>query len=135
MPEEIGASNQEWSTAVSIFYATYVFFETPWALLLKKLTPRYVVTGLCIVWSLVTVFSGFITNINGLYAVRLILGACEAGLFPSLSLYLAMVYRREEQAKRVSYLFVATALAGAFGGILAWGILHMDGTAGMSGWK
>lgn len=135
MPEDIRANNQEFSTAVSIFYATYVTFETPWALALKKLTPRYVITGLCMVWSLVTVFSGFIDNIGGLYATRLILGTCEAGLFPSLNLYLTMVYRREEQAKRVSYLFVSTALAGAFGGILAWGILFMDGTQGIAGWR
>ncbi|KAL0256465.1 hypothetical protein SLS55_008860 [Diplodia seriata] len=106
MPEDIGASSQEFSTAVSIFYATYVAFETPWAVLLKKLTPRLLMTGLCIVWSLVTIFSGFIQNIGGLYATRLILGACEGGLFPGLNLYLTMVYRREEQAKRVSYLWV-----------------------------
>ncbi|KAL1630187.1 hypothetical protein SLS54_001047 [Diplodia seriata] len=106
MPEDIGASSHEFSTAVSIFYATYVAFETPWAVLLKKLTPRLLMTGLCIVWSLVTIFSGFIQNIGGLYATRLILGACEGGLFPGLNLYLTMVYRREEQAKRVSYLWV-----------------------------
>ncbi|PGH09856.1 hypothetical protein AJ79_05582 [Helicocarpus griseus UAMH5409] len=135
MPEDIGASSQQFSTAVSIFYATYVTFETPWALALKKFTPRFVITGLCIVWSLATIFSGFIVNVGGLYAVRLILGACEAGLFPSLNLYLTMVYRREEQAKRVSYLFVSTAIAGAFGGILAYGILFMDGIGGYAGWR
>lgn len=91
-------------------------FETPWAVLLKKLTPRVVITMLCLVWSLVTIFSGFIENVAGLYATRLILGACEGGLFPGLNLYLTMVYKREEQAKRVSYLFVCAALSGAFGG-------------------
>jgi MFS family permease len=135
MPEAIGATTNQFSTAVSIFYATYVTFETPWAILLKKLTPRYVITGLCMVWSLTTIFSGFITNIGGLYATRLILGACEAGLFPSLNLYLTMIYRREEQAKRVSYLFVCAALSGAFGGLLAYAILFMDGVAGVAGWR
>lgn len=135
MPEAIGASAQEFSTAVSIFYATYVTFETPWAVLLKKLTPRILMTSLCVVWSLVTIFSGFIQNIGGLYATRLILGACEGGLFPGLNLYLTMVYRREEQAKRVSYLFVCTAIAGAFGGLLAYAILHMDGVGNYAGWR
>lgn len=135
MPEAIGASTDQFSTAVSIFYATYVTFETPWAVLLKKLTPRYVITGLCVVWSLITIFSGFINNVAGLYATRLLLGACEAGLFPSLNLYLTMIYKREEQAKRVSYLFVCTALSGAFGGLLAYAILLMDGVAGVAGWR
>ena len=135
MPEDIGASTQQFSVAVSIFYATYVTFETPFAVLLKRLTPRYLITGLSTVWSLVTIFSGFIQSPGSLYATRLILGVCEAGLFPALNIYLTMVYRREEQAKRVSYLFVCTAISGAFGGLLAYGILKMDGVAGMAGWR
>jgi len=135
MQKDIHASTQQFSTAVSIFYATYVAFETPWAVLLKKLTPRVVIAGLCLVWALTTIFSGFITNVPGLYAARLILGVCEGGLFPSLNLYLTMVYRREEMAKRVSYLFVCAALAGAFGGLMAYGILHMNGVANYAGWR
>lgn len=135
MPQDIGATTQEFSTAVSIFYATYVAFEAPWAIMMKKLTPRVLLTTLCIVWSLTTIFSGFITNIAGLYVARLVLGACEGGLFPGLNLYLTMVYKREEQAKRVSYLFVCTALSGAFGGLLAYVLLKMDGVAGYAGWR
>jgi MFS family permease len=135
MPADIHASAAEISTAVSIFYATYVACEAPWAILLKKLTPRFLITALCIVWSLTTIFSGFISSIAGMYVARLILGACEGGLFPGLNLYLTMVYKREEQAKRVSYLFVCTALSGAFGGLLAYVILKMDGVGGFAGWR
>lgn len=135
MPEDIGASPKEFSTAISIFYATYVAFEPPWTIMMKWMTPRILLTSLCVVWSLATIFSGFITNVAGLYTVRLILGACEAGLFPALNLYLTMVYKRQEQATRVSYLFVCTAIAGAFGGLLAYCILKMDGVAGVAGWR
>lgn len=135
MPEDIGATTNQFATAVSIFYATYVTFETPFAIMLKKVTPRVMLSFLCVVWSLVTIFSGFIHSVGGLYATRLILGACEAGLFPGLNLYLTMVYRREEQAKRVAYLFSCTALSGAFGGLLAYGLLKMDGVAGYAGWR
>ena len=135
MPEDIGASDNQFSIAVSIFYVTYVLFESPWAVLMKKLTPRNILTGLCVVWSLTTVFSGFIQSVGSLYATRLILGACEAGLFPCLNLYLTMVYRREEQAKRVSYLLSCAAISGAVGGLLAYAILHMDGIGGKAGWR
>lgn len=133
--EDIGGGEKEFTIAVSIFYATYVAFETPGSVLMKIITPRVMLTGLCTVWSLTTVFTGFIHNVGGLYATRLILGACEAGLFPCLNLYLTMVYRREEQAKRVAYLFCCTALAGAFGGLLAYGLLNMDGLSGYEGWR
>jgi MFS family permease len=135
MPEDINASDSQFSTAVSIFYVTYVLFESPWAVLMKKLTPRNILTGLCIVWSLTTIFTGFIESVGSLYATRLILGACEAGLFPCLNLYLTMVYRREEQAKRVSYLMSCAAISGAVGGLLAYGLLQMDGIGGKAGWR
>ncbi|CCC07603.1 hypothetical protein SMACR_08146 [Sordaria macrospora] len=135
MPEDIHATPAQFSTVVSVFYATYVAFEAPWAILLKRLTPRVMLTTLCVVWSLTTILSGFITNIGGLYAARLVLGMCEGGLIPGLNLYLTMVYKREEQAKRMSYLFVYTAIAGAFGGLLAYLILKMDGIGGQAGWR
>ena len=89
----------------------------------------------CVIWSLTTVFSGFIQSVGSLYATLLILGACEARLFPCLNLYLTMVYRREEQAKRVSYLLSCAAILGAVGGLLAYAILHMDGIGGKAGWR
>ena len=75
MTQDIHASATEFSTAVSIFYATYVVLESPWAILMKRLTPRYILIGLCFVWSIVTIFTGFIESVGALYATRLILGA------------------------------------------------------------
>jgi MFS family permease len=135
MLTDIHSTNQQFSTAVSIFYATYATFESPTAILMKKLTPRVILTVLCGVWSLTTIFTGFVHSIGGLYATRLILGSCEGGLFPCLNLYLTMVYRREEQAKRVAYLFSCSALSGAFGGLLAYGLLQMEGVSGIAGWR
>jgi hypothetical protein len=41
-----------------------------------------------------------------------------------------MWYRREESQKRFSFFFISTALAGAFGGLLASAIGKMDGYHG-----
>ncbi|KAL2876982.1 hypothetical protein SGCOL_007816 [Colletotrichum sp. CLE4] len=114
MPEEIGATNQQYSTAVSLFFVTYVPVEVPAVLLVKRFEPRFVLTALCVIWSVMTVVNGLIRNVGGLYACRLVLGACEGGLLPSLNMYLAMVYKRDEIAKRTSYLVSCTALYGAF---------------------
>ncbi|QGA19080.1 hypothetical protein EYB26_006768 [Talaromyces marneffei] len=50
-------------------------------------------------------------------------------------LFLCDWYKREELATRISFLFVASALSGAFGGLLAYAILYMDGVARMKGWR
>jgi len=85
MLTDIRATNSQFSTAVSIFYATYVTFETPAAILMKKLTPRVILCVLCSVWSLTTIFTGFVQNIGGLYATRLILGGWYSYLFSGSS--------------------------------------------------
>ncbi len=135
MPKEIGATVQQFSTAVSIFYATYVPVEIPMVILSKRYQPRNLLTVLCVIWSVTTIANGLIHNVSGLYACRLVLGACEGGLFPSLNLYLTTIYKREELAKRTAYLVSCTAISGAVGGLLAYGLLQMNGVAGMAGWR
>lgn len=44
-------------------------------------------------------------------------------------------YTRSEAQKRFSFFFGSTTLAGAFGGILAYGIGKMDGIRGYKGWR
>lgn len=44
-------------------------------------------------------------------------------------------YKRSERQYRVALFFSAASLAGAFGGILAWGIGHMRGVGGLKGWR
>lgn len=67
--------------------------------------------------------------------MRVILGVVEAGLFPGLNVYLTFFYTKQELALRVGYLFVSAAIAGALGGLLAYGIGQMDGISGYKGWR
>jgi MFS family permease len=55
-------------------------------------------------------------------------------LFPGLNFLLTTWYNRNEQNMVVSLFFAGSTLAGAFGGILAFGIRHMDGVGGKGGW-
>lgn len=59
----------------------------------------------------------------------------KGGLFPGAAIYLTLFYSKRELALRIGYLFVSAALAGACGGLLAYGIGFMDGVAGQRGWR
>lgn len=58
--------------------------------------------------------------------VRFLLGVFEAGMMPGIAYYLSRWYRRSELAFRLSLYIVAAPLAGAFGGLLASGILKLS---------
>ena len=58
---------------------------------------------------------------------RFFLGVAEGGLLPGLTYYLSLWYPRQMQSKRIGLFAAAAAVAGAFGGILAYGIRHLDG--------
>ncbi|EMD37227.1 hypothetical protein CERSUDRAFT_115117 [Gelatoporia subvermispora B] len=99
------------------------------------MSPRTWLPTLMILWGIVSTLMGLVHNYGGLLAIRFILGMTESGLFPGVVYYLSMWYKRKEQHFRISIFFSAASLAGAFGGILAFGIGKMDGVGGKAGWS
>ena len=69
-----------------------------------------------------------------IHSARIFLGLTEAGLFPGVTYYISLWYKRDEQARRVAIFFSAATVAGAFGGLLAFAIENMEGIAGLHGW-
>lgn len=50
LPEDLGLTDNQYGTAVTLLYATYVPFEGPVAILLKIIGPKYLLTGYCFAW-------------------------------------------------------------------------------------
>jgi len=115
----------QFQTAVSILFVTYILSELPSNLVLKKLTPSRWIAFITTAWGIIASLTGIVQSYGGLIACRLLLGAVEGGLFPGMAVYLTFFYTKRELALRIGYLFVSAALAGACGGLLAFGIGHM----------
>ncbi|OJJ73480.1 hypothetical protein ASPBRDRAFT_174185 [Aspergillus brasiliensis CBS 101740] len=135
MATEIHMSGDQYLTGLTLYFIGYVLFEVPCNIVLKKTTPRIWLPTLTLVWGVVATLLGVVQNYAGYLTSRTALGIAESGLFPGVVFYLSMWYKRNEQHYRVALFFSAASLAGAFGGILAWGIAHMDGVGGYSGWR
>jgi len=73
-------------------------------------------------------------TIVSLRRARVFLGLAEGGLLPGITYYLSLWYKRSEQARRVAIFYSAASVAGACGGLLAYGIEKLEGTAGLHGW-
>ncbi|ORY60795.1 major facilitator superfamily transporter [Pseudomassariella vexata] len=135
MEADLGLVGNQYQIAVSILFVTYLSFEVPSNLALKPFTPSRWIAFITTAWGIVATCTGLVQNFGALVAVRLLLGAVEAGLFPGLNVYLTFFYTKHELAMRVGYLFVSAAIAGSLGGLLAYGIGHLEGAQGMNGWR
>jgi MFS family permease len=86
-------------------------------------------------WGTVMSLMCLVNSYRGLLIARVFLGLAEGGLIPGLTYYISLWYPRQMQSKRIAVFGASAAVAGAFGGLLAYGIKHLDGKAGLHGWQ
>ncbi|CAK1356956.1 unnamed protein product [Cercospora beticola] len=132
---ETNMTNHQYIIALMVFLIAYALFEVPSNYALKRLKPSNWIAFLMFSWGAITIGLGGTHNFASVTAVRFLLGVFEAGLFPGLVYYLTFWYRTEERSIRVALILASATLAGAFGGAIAYGVGHMNGTHGLSAWR
>jgi sugar phosphate permease len=80
--ESIKLTSAQYNACLSVFFATYVIFEIPSNLILKRLRPSRWIPLIMVAWGTVMTLMGLVNSYGGLLACRLVLGAAESGLFP-----------------------------------------------------
>ena len=68
-------------------------------------------------------------------AVRFLLGIFEAGVMPGCAYYLSRWYKRSELTFRLGLWMTMAPLSGAFGGLMASGILKLKSFGSLHGWQ
>ncbi|KAG8219182.1 MFS general substrate transporter [Butyriboletus roseoflavus] len=107
----------------------------PFSLVLKVFRPSRWLPGITVLWGIVMTLMGLVKTYPQLIGVRLCLGIAEAGLFPGVVYYLTLWYPRYMLQYRVGLFFGAATVAGAFSGLLAFGIGYMGGVGHLEGWS
>ncbi|ORY63356.1 major facilitator superfamily transporter [Pseudomassariella vexata] len=135
MATELSLVGNRYSIASLLFFVTYVIFQPPSTVIVRKLGPRYHIAIITLLWGCVMIGMGFVKDYGQLAACRVLLGILEAGFFPSCVYLLSTWYTRYEVGKRYSFFYVVGCVAAAFSGILAFGLMQMAGLAGLTGWR
>ncbi|KAH8171214.1 major facilitator superfamily protein [Sarocladium implicatum] len=133
--EDTGMKGTDFNDISMYFYITYVIFETPWVIAVKKWGPGRVLAIAIISWSAITLGTGFVSSYGQTIACRVLLGAAEAGLFPALTYVISEIYPARSQGKRVAVLYITIAVSGAVGGLFAYGVQSMGSRHGLSAWR
>jgi MFS family permease len=125
----------EYNIALAVFFPFYIAFEIPSNIMMKRFRPSIWLTVIMVSWGLIMTSMGLVHNYSGLLACRMLLGIAEGGLFPGISYFITMWYRRHECGLRIALFFSAASVAGAFGGLLAHEVGEMDGVGGKAAWS
>ncbi|KAE8158269.1 major facilitator superfamily domain-containing protein [Aspergillus tamarii] len=133
--EDLNMTGPQYNWCLTVFFFTYAAFELPSNLLLKKMRPSRWLPLLMVAWGIVMTLMGVVHNYAGLLSTRIFLGVAEAGLYPGVAYYITLWYPRHRAQFRQALFFSAASIAGAFSGLLAYGIAKMDGVGGYAGWR
>ncbi|KAG6008181.1 hypothetical protein E4U43_000201 [Claviceps pusilla] len=135
LDKDLGLHGFDYNAALSVFYVSYILFEIPCNTLCKFIGPGWFIPATTLGFGILTICNAFVTDFSTLCAVRFLLGIFEAGMMPSLVLYLSRWYRQSELTFRVSLFIISASLAGAFGGLLASAILRLDNFGRLHSWR
>ena len=118
-----------------MFFIPYILLEVPSNIVLKKFKRPSTYLGILVLaWGIVMTFTGLVRNFTGLVITRVLLGTAEAGFFPGAVYLITRWYAQGEVQTRIALFYCASALSGAFSGLLAFAIAKMDGVGGRPGW-
>ncbi|GAB7328668.1 hypothetical protein MBLNU13_g00596t2 [Cladosporium sp. NU13] len=125
MGTELNLVGTRFNWALTIFYFTYIAVEIPSNIILKAVGPRFWIPFLVFSFGLISLCTAFVKSHTGLYVARAFLGLAEGGTMPGIAFFLSCFYKRNELLFRIGIFVSASSLAGAFGGLLAAGLVRI----------
>jgi len=135
MATDLKLDGLKYNIIAAVFFIPYALAEVPSNICLKLFRPSIWIPSIMVAWGIVMTLMCLCKSYETLIVVRVFLGLTEAGLFPGITFYLSLWYRRQDVAQRIAIFFSAATIAGAFGGLLAYGIEHMEGIGNLHGWQ
>ncbi|CZR69881.1 probable permease of the major facilitator superfamily [Phialocephala subalpina] len=137
LEKDLHLSSEQYQVALSMFFVAYILMQVPSNLLLNYAgRPAFYLGFFITAWGLVSALTSLVTNYRQIVALRFLLGFVEAPFFAGVLFYLSKWYTKEELAVRMSIFYSGSLLSGAFGNLIAAGILKgLAGKRGLGAWQ
>lgn len=137
LEDDLELTLTQYQTGLSILFVGYILGQIPSNLMLNWCgRPSWYLGFFTIAWGAVSALTALVQSFAGIVVCRFILGFVEAPFFPGVLFYLSKWYTKKELNLRMSIFYSGALLAGAFGNLIAAGILDgLGGKRGMSAWR
>ncbi|KAF8902354.1 MFS general substrate transporter [Gymnopilus junonius] len=135
LEKDLGMKGFDFNIALTTFYISFMIIDIPANLALKHFGPTFM-AFMVFSFGIIAIGSAFVKSFGALLATRVLLGFAEGGTLSGLVYLLARYYRRREFVLRVGIFFgLSPTLAGAFGGLLASGLLSVHNFGQVTRWR
>lgn len=135
MNEDIGLTASAFGLGGGLFYITYILFEIPSNIAMERVGARLWIARILVTWGIVSAGMAFVVGPKSFWAVRLLLGAAEAGFFPGVILYLTYWFPARYRARIIAVFMVAIPISSFIGSPISAALLLVDGWFGLRGWQ
>ncbi|OAP54580.1 hypothetical protein AYL99_11028 [Fonsecaea erecta] len=133
---QTGMTATGYAVTVSLFSVAYTLFEVPSNWIIKRyVRPSLWLGILLFCWGATTLGFAGVKTYPQVVVLRFLIGIFEAGFFPGIVYFTTFWYRIEERGLRIAFVAAHANLAGAFGGVIAYGVGHLNGDGGLQGFR
>jgi D-galactonate transporter len=132
---DLGLSATQYGWGAGILFLGYFVFEVPSNLMLEKIGARRWLARIMVTWGVIGFCMIFVAGPYSFYAMRFLLGAAEAGLFPGVILYLTYWFPRRHRARFMAWFVLGIPLSSLIGSPISGLLLGLDGWLGVRGWQ
>jgi MFS family permease len=135
MNQDLHLSATAYGFGASLFFITYFLFGVPSNLLLYRFgAPRWLAL-IMLAWGLCAAGMAFVHTETEFYAMRLLLGATEAGFYPGVLYFLTLWFPAKHRGRILGLFIAAIPISGIIGSPVSGMLLSLDGAAGLRGWR
>ncbi|OQN99716.1 hypothetical protein B0A48_14486 [Cryoendolithus antarcticus] len=135
--EELDMTPDQYQTGLSILFVGYVLMQVPSNAVLNYVgRPSWYIGFFTLLWGLVSLVTSQVQSYKSIIGARFVLGLVEAPFFPGVLFYLSKWYTKSELNFRMALFYSGSLVSGAFGSLIAAGILSgLNGARGLSAWR
>ena len=132
---DLGFSATVYGLGGGLFFLTYALLEVPSGLVMPRFGARRWIARIMISWGLLSAAMMFIQTPLHFYVLRLLLGAAEAGFWPSAIYFLSSWFPGANRGRAMSRFYCFGGVASIIMGVLSGWLLELDGLGGLRGWQ
>jgi MFS family permease len=135
MNKSLDFTSAQYGLGAGLFFLTYCLCEIPSNLLLYRVGATRWIARIMVTLGICAAGMAFVQGQTSFYAVRLALGAAEAGFYPGILFFLTLWFPAAYSARILGYFIAAIPISGIIGAPLSGQLLGLNSVLGLQGWQ